>query len=156
MRNALNHYGWGDLTLAAGKRVYEDMAFGSFASAVRTAVRQMILTRKPVIVIGWAGKHAQMMTGYYGLVGDPFAKLADGTWANTFKVAGIYFSDPLRSDHMVNIRVSWETFRTSPNLKLRLRTYRETDSPYDDRYTPGIRVSGTEWYGHLVLVVPVR
>ena len=156
IRNALNHYGWGDATLAAGKRVYEDMAFGSFATAVRTAVRQMILTRKPVVVIGWAGRHAQMMTGYYGLVGNPFAKLANGTWANTFTIAGIYFSDPLRSDHMVNIRVSWNAFRTSPNLKLRFRAYRETDSPYDDRYTPGTVISRTEWYGRLVLVVPVR
>jgi hypothetical protein len=156
IRNALNHFGWGDGTLAAGNRVYEDMSFGSFAAAVRTAVRQIILTNKGVVVIGWAGRHAQMMTGYYGLVGDPFAKNPDGSWANTFTIGGIYFSDPLRSDHMVNVRISWNSFRQSPNLLLRFRTYRETDSPYDDPYTPGKVVSRLQWYGHYVLVVPVR
>ncbi len=156
IRNALNHFGWGDTTLVAGARVYEDMAFGSFEAAIHTAVRQMILTRRSVVVIAWAGRHAQMMTGYYGLVGDPFARNPNGTWANTFTVGGIYLSDPLKSDGWVNVRVSLASFRSTSNLRLRFRTYRETDSPYDDRYTPGYLVSRVEWYGHLVLVVPVR
>ncbi len=156
IRNALNHFGWGDTTLVAGARVYEDKAFGSFDAAIHTAVRQMILTRRSVVLIAWAGRHAQVMTGYYGLVGDPFARNRDGTWENTFTVGGIYLSDPLKSDGWVNVRVSLTALRTSTNLRLRFRAYRETDSPYDDRYTPGYLVSRIEWYGHYVLVVPVR
>jgi hypothetical protein len=155
-RNALNRYGWGDGTLSAGRRVYEDMAFGSYASAMQTAVRQLILTRKPVGIVAWAGRHAQVMTGYYGLVGNPLARNADGTWANAFTIAGIYLSDPLLADHRVNVRVSYAAFRASADLHLRFAVYRETDSPYDDPYTPGRLVSRLEWYDRFVMIVPVR
>jgi hypothetical protein len=155
-RNALNHYGWGDATLASGGRVYDDMAFTSYTSAMQTAVRQLILTRKPVGIVAWAGRHAQVMTGYYGLVGDPLARNADGTWANAFSIAGIYLSDPLRADRRVNVRISYATLRASADLHLRFTVYRETDSPYDDPYTPGRLISRLEWYDRFVLIVPVR
>jgi len=155
-RNALNYYGWGRGALQDGNMVYEDVSYTSYAAAIRTAVRQMILTRKPVGILGWAGKHAQMLTGYYGLRGNPLAKNSDGSWNNTFTVAGLYLSDPLRADGFVNVRVSYAALAGTSDFRLRFRSYRETDSPYDDGYTPGYRVSRTEWYGRFTLLLPLR
>jgi hypothetical protein len=155
-RNALNYYGWGSSALSAGKRVYEDYAFTSYSAATKAAVRAMIKTRKPVGMIGWAGRHAQMITGYYGLSGDPFARTASGSYSNAFTISGFYFSDPLRADGFRNVQLSYTSPQTSSNLRLRFRTYRETDSPYDDRYTPGIRASKNEWYGKYVVILPIR
>ena len=155
-RNALNYYGWGSGALQEGKRVYDDRSYSSYATAVKTAVRQLIRTRKPVGILARRGQHAQMMTGYYGLSGDPFKKLADGSWANDFTVGGFYISDPLRSSEILNKAVSYATFRDTTNLKLRLQRYYETDSPYDDPYTAGTRASKDEWYGLFVLILPIR
>ena len=155
-RNALNYYGWGGNAMLNGQMVYEDRAFSSYGAAMHAAIRQMILTRKPVGVLGWAGHHAQMLTGYYGLQGDPFAKNADGTWANTFTVVGLYVTDPLRSDAVVNHRVGYTALATTTNLRLRFRSFLQVDSPYDDGYTPGYRVSRTEWYGRFTLLLPTR
>ena len=77
-RNALNYYGWGEAALWAGARVYDDASYGTYASAMRATVRALIKTGKPVGVLGWRGAHAQMITGYYGLVGDPFERDATG------------------------------------------------------------------------------
>ena len=103
-RNTLNYYGWGSGALLEGKRVYEDASYKTYAGAVKAAVRAVIKTRKPVGVLAWAGRHAQMITGYYGLVGDPFAKNLDGTYKNTFTIEGVYLSDPLQSDGFVNAK----------------------------------------------------
>jgi hypothetical protein len=156
IRNALNYYGWGAGALYAEHRVYEDMSFATFDVAVRTAVRQIILTGKPVGVIGWAGTHAQIMTGYYGLSGDPLARNPDGTYADTFTVAGIWLSDPLRSDGWLNVPVPIDLFRTARNRRLRFVPFLQRDSWADDPYTPGTRTSWREWYGRYVLIVPVR
>lgn len=155
-RNALNFFGWGSESMQAGKRVYEDLAYGSYDVAVKTAVRQMIRFRKPVGILAWAGKHAQMLVGYYGLVGDPFARKADGTYANTFSVSGFYVADPLASQNLVNARVSYAALKSSTNLKIRFRPYLETDSPYDDPYTRGVKPSREEWYNRFVIVAPIR
>ena len=155
-RNALNYYGWGPATLMAGSRVYDDVSFGTFGGAMKAAVRALIATGKPIGVLGWGGAHAQMITGYWGLVGDPFAKDPDGRWANDFKVGGFYLTDPLRERHMVNKGVSWDRLKTARSYKVRFRRYYETDSRYDDPYTPGWRRSRDEWYRRFVLVLPVR
>ena len=155
-RNALNYYGWGASALVDGQMVYEDVAYPSYGAAIHAAVRQMIVTRKPVGILGWAGHHAQMLTGYYGLVGDPFATNADGSWANTFTVVGLYVTDPLRSDAVVNHRVGYTALATTTNLHLRFRSFLQLDSPYDDGYTPGYRRSRTEWYGRFTVLLPVR
>jgi hypothetical protein len=136
--------------------IYNDFSFTSYDTAMHSAVRQMILTHKPVGMLGWAGHHAQTITGYYGLDGDPFAANPDGSWANTFTITGFYVSDPLRSDSIVNRKVTYAALGSSSNLKLRFRRFVQTDSPYDDRYTPGYRVSRTEWYGFYTLLLPVR
>jgi hypothetical protein len=155
-RNALNYYGWGSTALRPAYRKYDDRSFNTYAQAVKASVRALIATRKAVGVIGWAGKHAQIIVGYYGLVGDPFAKDAAGIYTNAFSVEGFYLVDPLMSQGMVNVQVSYETFRTSTNPRLRFQKYLETDSPYDDPYTPGIKPSRQEWYGKFVTVMPIR
>jgi hypothetical protein len=155
-RNALNYYGWGSGALYQGTMVYDDVAYSSYDAAMHMAVRQIILTRKPVGLLGWSGHHAQMVTGYYGLAGDPFEKNADGTWTDLFTVTGFYVSDPLRSDSILNRKVSYAALATTSNLRLRYRTYVQTDSPYDDRYEPGYRSSRSEWYGKFTLLLPLR
>jgi len=131
-------------------------SFSSYDYAVKAAVRAMAAYRKPIGVLAWAGKHAQMLVGYYGLSGDPFAKDSAGKYTNAFTVAGFYLADPLRSQGLVNARIPYLTFKTTSNMKLRFRPYLETDSPYDDRFTPGIRPSRDEWYGRFVIVAPIR
>jgi hypothetical protein len=155
-RNALNYYGWGSAALVAGSRVYEDRAHATFDGSMKNAIRALIRHRKPVGIVAWAGRHAQMVTGYDGLVGDPFAKDAQGRFTNTFTVAAVYLSDPLKSQAIVNRRISWSELKGSSNLKLRFRPYLETDSPYDDPYTPGTLAARDEWYGKFVTIVPVR
>ncbi len=155
-RNALNYYGWGRSALWAGSRVYDDFAFSSYSSAMKSAVRAMISTGKPIAMAAWAGRHAVMITGYYGLSGDPFARNSAGKYTNAFTVGGFYLSDPLAQNGRRNVRISYARLGGSSNASLRFRRYRETDSPYDDKYTPGRRSSRSEWYGKWVLILPVR
>ena len=155
-RNALNYYGWGSSALWAGSRVYDDRAYASFDAAVKAAVRAIARYRKPVGILAWAGQHAQMVTGYYGLSGDPFAKDSQGNFTNAFTISGVYLSDPLKSQALVNTRISYSYLKAGANLKIRFRAYLETDSPYDDPYTAGTTASTNEWYGRWVIVAPVR
>jgi len=155
-RNALNYYGWGSATLGQGSRVYDDFSYSSYDAATKAAVRALILTRKPVGVLAWAGAHAQFLHGYYGLSGDPFAKDSAGNYTNKFTFSGFYLTDPLRSSSAVNMRIGYATLRDTSNMRFRLRRYVENDSLLDDPYTPGTRRSVDEWYGYFVLIVPVR
>lgn len=155
-RNALNYYGWGPGTLVAGSRVYDDVSFTTFDGAMKAAVRALVVTGKPVGMLGWRGAHAQMVTGYYGLVGNPFARNATGHYSNAFSVAGFYVTDPLRESKAVNRVMSYSTLRQTMNYRMRFQRYFETDSRLDDPYTPGYRTSRLEWYGRFVLVLPIR
>ena len=155
-RNALNYYGWGAGALVAGARVYDDFSYSSYSSAMKAAVRALVATGKPVGMLGWRGAHAQMITGYYGLVGNPFAQDATGKYTNTFTVSGFYLSDPLRRSSAVNRAISYSGLAHTLTYKWRFQRYYETDSKYDDPYTPGYRVSKTEWYSRFVLILPVR
>jgi hypothetical protein len=155
-RNALNYYGWGAGALLAGARVYDDFAYRSYDGAMRAVIRALIRTGKPVGVLGWRGTHAQMITGYYGLVGDPFGRDTAGNYRNSFSVAGFYVTDPLRRSKIVNRAVRYSTLRTTTNYRLRFQRYYETDSRYDDPYTPGYRRSRDEWYRRFVVILPVR
>jgi hypothetical protein len=155
-RNALNYYGWGPTALRPAGRRYDDRPFSTYDNAVKASVRGLIATGKAVGVIGWAGGHSQIIVGYYGLNGDPFARNEAGAFANAFSVEGFYLVDPLMSQAMVNVQVSYETFRSSPNPKLRFQPYIDRDSPYDDAYSPGIRPARDEWYGKFVTVMPIR
>jgi hypothetical protein len=156
LRNALNYYGWGSNALEARSRIYDDASFATYDGAVKSAVRAMISFRKPVAALAWAGRHVQMLVGYYGLSGDPFARDSFGRFTNQFTVGGFYLADPLQSQKMVNVAVPYAVFKSSANLKLRFQPYYQTDSPYDDPYTSGTRPSKDEWYGKFVLVAPIR
>ena len=109
----------------------------------------------PVGIVGWAGRHAQVMTGYVVAGEDPAV-------SDAFTVSYVYLSDPLYADHIVNVRVSNSSFRAGM-LRLRFQAYRETDSPYDDIYTPGFKRSSvsptrgpSEWYHRWVILAPIR
>jgi hypothetical protein len=155
-RNALNYYGWGSSSLYEGTRHYNDYSYSTYGKAVKAAIRAMIRYRKPVGITAWQGRHAQMLTGYDGLVGDPFALDATGHYTNTFQVTALYLTDPLLADGMVNKRIGYVTLGASSSTRIRYAPYYETDSPYDDPYSSGWRKSRDEWYGRWVIVAPVR
>ncbi|HEY3336712.1 MAG TPA: hypothetical protein VGK16_15900 [Candidatus Limnocylindrales bacterium] len=155
-RNALNYYGWGSGAMKdATRRVYEDRAYASFGSAMKSAVRAIARFNMPVGVLAWAGGHAQVITGYVVTGADP-------STSTKFTIRWIYLSDPLRESDIRNHRTGYSTMQDGA-LKYRFQWYRETDSPYDDPYTTGwIRsavkstVGPSEWYHRWVLLVPVR
>jgi hypothetical protein len=146
-RNALNAYGWGT-TAMLRRSFYDDRSYSSYDAAVHAAVRAIARYGKPVGISGWAGGHAQIMTGYVVTGADP--AISDG-----FAVQSIFLTDPLRKDGLRNARITNTAFR-SGSLRYRFRAYGWKDSPYDDPYTSGIRASWREWYGRWVIVVPVR
>ena len=154
-RNALNLFGWGSEALGQSGRVYDDFAFTSYDRAVKAAIRAIIRTRKPVGIIAWEGRHAQMLTGYDGLVGDPFARRNDA-YTNTFTVKNIRLSDPLKADARVDSRIPYSALRTTSDLRIKFQPYRATDSPYDDAYTSGVVPAREEWYGRFVVILPLR
>jgi hypothetical protein len=155
-RNALNFYGWGVGALTTAGRVYEDVAYSSYAQAIKASVRAIIATRKPVGILGWRGNHAQVITGYYGLVGDPFATDSTGRYTDAFGVGGLYLSDTLSASRMRHIRVSYYNLQYTTNYRLRFRPYLETDSKLDDPYTVGWRRAVGEWYRRYVVILPIR
>jgi hypothetical protein len=155
-RNALNAYGWGSTAMRdPSKRVYDDRQFTSFGAAVKAAVRAIAMFGKPVGILGSAGGHAQVMTGYVVTGEDPAT-------SDAFSVNYVYLSDPLRGRWIRNKKLSLDTFR-SGSSRVRFRRYYQGDSPRDDVYTGGWRRSSvvrsrgaSEWYGKYVLVLPVR
>jgi len=155
-RNALNYYGWGSAYLGTSTRVYEDYAFSSYERAVKAAVRTMIRHRKPVGIAARRGTHAHMLTGYDGLVGDPFAVDAAGKYTNAFTISAVFLTDPLQSSAVVNKRILYTTLGSTTNTRIRFQPYYETDSPYDDAYTAGVVRARDEWYGRWVIVAPKR
>jgi hypothetical protein len=153
-RNALNLFGWGSGALGAS-RVYDDFAFTTYDRAVKAAIRAIIRTHKPVGIVAWEGRHAQMLTGYDGLVGDPFARQGDA-YSNTFTVANVRLSDPLKADGRLDSRIPYSALRTTSDRRIKYLPYREIDSPYDDPYTAGNVPARQEWYGRYILVLPTR
>jgi hypothetical protein len=155
-RNALNYYGWGAAAMTnQANMVYQDRAFSTFDAALHDAVRDIARFDKPVGIVGWAGRHAQVMTGYVVEGEDPAI-------SDAFIVRYIYLSDSLRADGYVNIKLSTAQLR-SGNLHYRFQAYRESDSPYDDAYTAGWKRSAvlptrgpSQWYRRWVIVAPVR
>jgi hypothetical protein len=153
-RNALNNYGWGAAAMTdATKRVYDDKQYGSFDSAVKAAVVAIAKYHMPVGMLGWAGGHAQVITGYL-VTGDNPAE------STNFTVNGVYLSDPLYKDHIINKLIGLSQLRSGSPI-YRFQAYREIDSPYDDGYSAGWRRSSvrsmtSEWYRRWVLIMPIR
>jgi hypothetical protein len=140
-RNALNYYGWG--SIRAG--VYRDEAFDSFDGAVRSTVSSIALYRKPVGVLGWAGNHAQIVTGYRVTGDDPRTGMTD------FSVVGVYLTDPLRSDGFRDQYVSLATWKSGAKT-IRFTPYLMTNSPYVDPIDG--QQGNAEWDGRWVIIAP--
>jgi hypothetical protein len=155
-RNALNYYGYGRSALTdASQRVYDDLQFTSSGAAVKAAVRAIARFNKPVGILGWAGRHAQVITGYVVTGENPAV-------SNDFTVRYVYLTDPLKADGLVNAKISLQNLQGG-DLRYRFRAYRESDSPYDDAYSSGWRrssvlptVGTSEWYRKWVIIAPVR
>ena len=145
-RNALNYYGWNAYT-TPGARQYEDIAYGSYDDAVRAAVVALARQNRPVGLLGWAGGHAQIMTGYevYGL--DPAV-------SSDFTVQAVYLTDPLASNHLLDSRITYSALQSGSTI-YRFTAYDWRDSAADDPYTPGTLTSWREWYGKWVIIAPV-
>jgi hypothetical protein len=153
-RNALNYYGWGPAAMTdPTKRVYDDYAYGSFDAALKGAVTAIARYHMPVGLLAWAGGHAQVVSGYVVTGEDPAT-------SDAFVVNGLFISDPLRSDGLVNRYINRLSLLQG-SLRYRFTRYREVDSPLDDPYTAGWRRSSvrsmtSEWYARWVLVQPIR
>ena len=141
---------------AGPNRVYDDRAYGTFEGAMFDTIRALVKTGKPVGLLGRGGAHALMVTGYYGLTGDPFAKDTAGNYTNKITLGGFYVTDPLSSSKMTSKAVSWNTLKFSGDYRIRFKPYYETDSTLDDPYTPGVRRSRDEWYRRFVVILPMR
>jgi hypothetical protein len=155
-RNALNAFGWGqDAMTDPARRVYDDREYRTFGGAVRAAVKSIARYSMPVGILGWAGGHAQVMTGYVVTGADP--RVSDA-----FTVQAVYLTDPLRQNRTVNRKISLKALRSGP-LRTRFQAYRETDSPFDDPWTAGTLRSSvapvrgpSEWYHRWVIIRPIR
>jgi hypothetical protein len=141
-RNSLNFYGWGGI----GADVWRDMSFTSFDEAARATVRAIALYRKPVGILGWAGDHAQIVTGYRVSDEDP------RTGATEFKILGVYLTDPLKADGYRDYYVPLATWKSGAKT-IRFTPYKMTNSPYKDPIDG--HVANDEWYGKWVIVAPV-
>ena len=105
-RNALNAFGWGTAAMTdPAKRVYDDREYRTFGGAVRAAVKSIARYSMPVGILGWAGGHAQVMTGYVVTGADP--RVSDA-----FTVQAVYLSDPLHQNRTVNRKISVTALRS--------------------------------------------
>jgi hypothetical protein len=156
MRNALNYYGWGEEAMTDPSRMpYADRSYATFDGALKSAVMAIARRRMPVAILAWAGRHAQVMTGYVVVGENPRT-------SNRFTVRYVYLSDSLRRDAVVNRKLSYDAFRRGA-LVYRFRRYLEHDSALDDPYVTGTKASSvsptqgaSEWYGRWVIVMPLR
>lgn len=146
-RNGLNYFGWGTYTDPA-TMVYRVMSFSSYSAAVKAIVSAIARYHKPVAILGWAGGHAQFITGYVVSGQDPAV-------STNFIVKYVYLTDPLRRDARRDARISDSAFRNGPTVT-RFRPYIFVDSPKDDPYTLGNRASYKDWIRKWVIVAPVR
>ena len=140
-RNALNYFGWG--SMKAG--MYRDSSYDSYDAAVRATIRSIARTSMPVGILGWAGGHAQYVTGY-SVVGD------DPRVGDHYTILGVYLTDPLAGDRAVNAFLSYDTWENGPGY-LRFWQYWDETSPYLDPIDGN--VGDSEWWGKWVIVNPV-
>jgi hypothetical protein len=105
---------------------YKWEAYGSAASALRRAARQITATGKPVGMLVARGTHAMVMTG--------FTATANPVTAPTWTLTTIWYSDPYGYAH-----------RSVSATASPLNSYRQTDATayYDAR-----------WYGKYIVIVP--
>ena len=145
-RNALNYFGWGSMT--AG--VYRDTTYSTFDRAAKAVVDDLARTNKPVGVLGWAGAHAQYITGYIVQGEDP--RVSDH-----YNLLGVFLSDPLKEAGMPNVYVtykSWKSGRSTGPSAVRFSKYLEFGSPFVDPIDG--KAGDTEWRHQFVVIEPTR
>jgi hypothetical protein len=141
-RNGLNYFGWGSMNAD----VYRDAAYYSYASAAHAVVAALARTNKPVGILGWAGHHAQYITGYSVRGEDP--RVSDN-----YTIVGVYMSDPLREMDMPSIFVTSRDWMNG-RFHLAFTPYEEFGSVRKDPIDG--KIGDKEWRGRWVVVLPVR
>jgi hypothetical protein len=141
-RNALNYFGWG--SIRAG--VYRDVPLRSLDAAAHSVVSAIALYRKPVGILAWQGRHAQLVTGYRVEGEDP------RTGSTNFKVVGVYLTDPLSAYQYRDRFVSLQTWR-SGRYSLEFQPFVVS---HQTRLDPIDHVLGdVEWNHRWVIIAPV-
>jgi hypothetical protein len=153
-RNGLNEYGWGDIYTNPDEMIYKVEAFDSYDSALKAIVMAIARYNKPVGILAWQGKHAQIITGYEVQGQNPAV-------SSDFTPEYLYVTDPLKDAGLRNARILDFDFQndygTSKDpLRNRFLPYYVNSSPNDDPYTPGITAANDEWLNRWVIVAPVR
>jgi hypothetical protein len=126
--------------------MYRDVAYRSYAEAARAVVDSVARTGKPVGILAWEGGHAQYVTGYTVQGQDP--RVGDN-----YTIVGVFLTDPLREDTLVNTFISYLSWRTGP-FYYRFSRDKQTDSPYADPIDG--KVGNVEWEGKWVVLQPVE
>jgi hypothetical protein len=85
-RPGASTHGWIGGLEALGYGDWADMALDTRQEALQVAARQMRLTRKPVGLLVWNGKHAWVMSG--------FRATADPAYTDDFRVTAVWVEDP--------------------------------------------------------------
>lgn len=141
-RNGLNYFGWGSMT--AG--IYRDTVFPTFEKAVKAVVNDLARTNKPVGVLGWAGAHAQYITGYTVQGEDP--RVSDN-----YTILGVFLSDPLKEEDKRNTYVTYKTWKSGPPT-IRFSKYMEFGSTLLDPIDK--QIGDTEWRHKWVVIEPTQ
>ena len=155
-RNALNYYGYGSAYLGSEYPHLRGLRVQHLCAGHEGSRPGDDPYHKPVGIAAWRGTHAHMLTGYDGIVGDPFAVDAAGNYLNDFTITAVYLTDPLQASAVVNKRILYSTLGSTTNTRIRYQAYYETDSPYDDAYTSGTVAARDEWYGRWVIIAPKK
>jgi len=141
-RNGLNYFGWGSIN--AG--VYRDSVFNNFNAAARSTVVSLARHDRPVGILGWAGSHAQYVTGYTVRGGDP--RVSDD-WT----LLGVFLTDPLQADQTINEFVTYNDWQYGP-MYTRLSPYWHRESWAKDPIDGA--VGAQEWWGKYVIIDAVK
>jgi hypothetical protein len=136
VRDGVDPAGW-----AAGLRRYVDaryrlVASGSFKAALRSAVRNLRLTRQPVGIAVAHGNHAWVLTG--------FSATADPATTSHFEVTSVRVTGPLWG--LQNRRYGYDMRPDKRLTRTQLRDF------FTRWHYPGIRMA---WEGDWVSVQPI-
>lgn len=141
-RNGLNYYGWGSIYAD----VYRDVTFGSFNSAAHAVIDSIARTDKPAGVLGWAGSHAQYVTGYTVEGDDP--RVSDN-----YTIVGIYLSDPLKVEARPSVYLTLKDWQSGPYV-IKFARYEQYGSIFIDQIDG--KTGDSKWPGKWVAILPVR
>lgn len=137
-RNGLNKFSGSGNFKNPEKMLFVVQAYNSKRKALDKIKRVLLEDDMPVGVVGWNGRHAQVVHGVK-MHGD--------------EIEAVYMTSTWRPDNIVNQKIPTEQFLHGNYFK-RLTFYNENDSFDDDPYTPGNRVSYKGWEDKVIIIVP--